>query len=227
MSQDATAGAVRDESATPEREAARRAVRALRERITELDDDGLDLLFRQARSHYGWTDRPVPRAKLEDLFEIVRHMPTAGNGNPARYVFVTTPEGKEKLLGCVNPGNVPKIEAAPVTAIIAYDTEFWRHLGRLHPHKDNSARFRDDPQKAERDAFRNGTLQGAYLMLAARAIGLDVGPMSGFSNDKVDAAFFPGTSLKSNFLCNLGYADETAIFQRLPRFGFDDVCKVI
>ena len=216
-----------DAAMTPEREAAQREVRAMRARLAALDDDGLDLLFRRARSHYAWTDRPVSRATLEALFDTIRAMPTSGNGNPARFVFVTTPEAREQLAACVNPGNLPKMRGAPVTVIVAQDLEFWRHLDRLHPHRPNTDAFRNDPGRAARDAFRNATLQGAYLMLDARAHGLDVGPMSGFAPDKVDAAFFAGTSLRSNFLCNLGYGDERALFQRLPRFDFDEVCRVL
>lgn len=216
-----------DISMTQEREAAQQAVRDLRERIKRLDDDGLDLVFRQARSHYGWKDRAVSQQLLHELYETIKFMPTAGNGNPARIVFVRSGAAKEKLLGCVKPGNIAKIAAAPVTAIIAYDVEFWRKLEALHPHRDNAGPFRNDPAKAERDAFRNGTLQGGYFMLAARALGLDVGPMSGFFNEKVDAQFFEGTSIRSNFLCNIGYADETAIFQRLPRLDFESVCSIL
>lgn len=209
-----------------ERQAAHEAVRAMRRRLAQVDDKALDLLFLQARSHYGWTDKPVPEALLRRLYELVRMAPTANNGNPARFVFVVSPEAKAKLGECVGPGNAPKVAAAPVTAIIAYDPEFWRKLDKLEPHRTDGDRFAGDPERAEKIAFRNSSLQGAFLILAARALGLDTGPMSGFSNAKVDEAFLAGTSFKSNFLCNLGYADETAIFQRLPRLDFEEACRI-
>ena len=209
------------------RAAAHEAIRAMRNRLTKLGDDGLDLLFRDARSHYGWQDRPVTDDEIRELYEVVKWGPTSANGNPARFVFVRSPEARQKLSECVKPGNAPKVLAAPVTAIIAYDADFWTELPRLHPHKDMTPMFRDKQAHAEKTAFRNSTLQGAYFMIAARAMGFDVGPKSGFDHDKVDAAFFAGTSLKTNFLCSFGYADETAVFQRLPRFDFDEVCKIV
>ncbi len=212
------------EDASPARMAAWDDIRNLRQRIDALDDDALDLVFRRARSHYAWSDRPVSRATLEQLYETIRFLPTATNGNPARFVFVTSPEAKARLMPSVNPGNRPKVKAAPVTVIVAYDEMFWKELARLNPHKDPTDRFRNDPGKSRTDSFRNGTLQGAYLLLAARALGLDTGPMSGFSNEGVDAEFFAGTSVRSNFLMNLGYADETGVFQRLPRLSFDEAC---
>lgn len=209
------------------REAAHESVRAMRRRLTKLGDDGLDLLFRSARSHHGWQDRPVTDQEIRDLYDIVKWGPTSANGNPARFIFVRSPEAKEKLSQCVKPGNVPKILAAPVTVIIAYDVEFWTELPKLHPHQDMTHMFRDKQAHAEKTALRNSSLQGAYFMIAARAMGFDVGPKSGFDNAKVDEAFFAGSSLKSNFLCSFGYADEKAIFQRLPRFDFDEACKII
>ncbi len=203
------------------------AIRALRSRIERLDDDRLGLILTEARSHYAWTDREVTDDDIRRLYDVFKLGPTSANGNHARFLFVRTDEAKDKLAACVNEGNVAKLEAAPVTAIIAHDLEFWRHLPKLHPHKDMSATFAADPAKAEAAAFRNGTLQGAYLMIAARALGFDVGAMSGFSNAKVDEAFLKGTTFKSNFLCNIGYADETALFQRLPRFDFDEICQLI
>ena len=211
----------------PERDAAWAAIREIRSRIQCLDDDSLGLILSEARSHYAWTDRPVTDDDLRKLYDAFKFGPTSANGNHARFLFVRSDDAKEKLATCVNPGNVEKVKAAPVTAIIAYDVEFWRHLPRLHPHKDMSASFAADPQKSETAAFRNGSLQGAYLMIAARALGFDVCAMSGFSNAKVDDAFLKGTTFKSNFLCNIGYADETALFQRLPRFDFDEICQLI
>lgn len=207
------------------RREAQAQVRALRARKATLDPDSLDLVLTGARSHYAWTDRPVPRALLEEIYRITAAGPTSMNSCPARFVFVETTEGKEKLAKSLKPANVPKLMGAPVTAIIAYDTAFWEELPFLFPHEDRRPHFRGKAAHAETTAFRNGTLQGAYFMIAARAVGLDVGAMSGFDNAVVDAEFFAGTTLKSNFLCNLGYADESALFQKLPRFDFDAVCS--
>lgn len=212
---------------TPERLAAWTEIRELRQRIHALDDDALDLVFRQARTHYAWTDRPVGRGTLERLYATIRNLPTATNGSPGRFVFVTTREAKDRLLPAVSPGNRPKVDAAPVTVIVAYDETFWTRLATLHPHKDQSERFRSDPEKARADSLCNGTLQGAYLLLAARALGLDTGPMSGFSNAAVDAEFFAGTAIRSNFLMNIGYADERGIFPRLPRLSFEEACSIL
>ncbi|MCG6883804.1 MAG: malonic semialdehyde reductase [Silicimonas sp.] len=206
---------------------AQEAVRALRKRKDHLDDDSIDLILRDARSHYAWTDRPVSRALLETIYEITASGPTSMNGCPARFVFVTSEAGKDRLAKSLKAKNIDKMRAAPVTAIIAYDLEFWTHLPFLFPHEDRRHLFEGKPEHIETTAFRNGTLQGAYFMIAARAVGLDVGAMSGFSNAVVDEEFFAGTSLKSNFLVNLGYADETALFQKLPRFSFDDACSFV
>ena len=218
--------APRGEPLTAERRAAHDAVRALRARKTELDADSIALILTEARSHYAWTDRPVSDDQLRAIYDIVKMGATSMNSCPARFIFVRSDEGKDRLAKALNPYNVQKMRAAPVSAIIAYDTEFWRELLKLFPHEDRRGRFSDKPEHAEVTAFRNGTLQGAYFMIAARALGLDVGPMSGFSNAVVDEEFFAGTTLKSNFLCNLGYADESAIFQRLPRLDFDDACSL-
>ena len=206
---------------------AQQAVRDLRDRVRRLDDDGLGLILTEARSHYAWRDEPVSEADIRALYDAVKMGPTSMNGCPARFVFVTSQESKDRLAPCVNAGNVAKMTSAPLTVIVAHDVEFWRQLAKLHPHDDRSGMFAADPHKAEMAAFRNATLQGAYLIIAARAMGFDVGAMSGFSNDKVDAEFFAGTSWRSNFLCNIGYADETALFQRLPRFAFEEACEII
>ncbi len=200
-------------------------VRSLRERIDHLDDNGIDLILRDARSHYAWTDRPIADETLHALHEITSTGPTSMNTCPARFIFVRSPAGKDRLAKSLKPANVPKMMAAPVTAIIAHDLDFWKELPYLFPHEDRRPHFEGKPEHAETTAFRNGTLQGAYFMIAARALGLDVGALSGFSNAIVDQEFFDGTSLRSNFLCNLGYADETALFQKLPRFAFDQVCS--
>ncbi|WP_390910780.1 malonic semialdehyde reductase [Pseudosulfitobacter sp. SM2401] len=199
--------------------------RALHGRIERLSDDAIDLILRAARSHYAWTDKPVSDALLHELYDIMINGATSMNTLPARFVFVKSPEGKARLAKSLKPQNVTKMMGAPVTAIIAYDTDFWHELPFLFPHEDRRHLFDGNPEYCADTAYRNGTLQGAYFMIAARALGLDVGAMSGFSNAIVDTEFFTGTTLKSNFLCNIGYADESALFQKLPRFSFDDVCS--
>lgn len=207
------------------RAAAQADVQALRARKTALSPDGIDLILRGARSHYAWQDRPVSDEILHALYEITASGPTSMNTCPARFVFVTSEAGKERLAKSLKAKNIDKMMAAPVTAIIAHDLEFWRDLPFLFPHEDRRPFFEGKPEHCEITALRNGTLQGAYFMIAARALGLDVGAMSGFSNEIVDQEFFSGTSMRSNFLCNLGYADETALFQRLPRFSFAQACS--
>ena len=200
--------------------------RELRNRIERLSDDAIDLILRDARSHYAWTDKPIPDGLLEEIYDITINGATSMNTLPARFVFVKTPEGKERLAKSLKPQNVGKMMGAPVTAIIAHDMNFWHELPFLFPHEDRRHLFDGNPEYCEDTAYRNGTLQGAYFMIAARAVGLDVGAMSGFSNKVVDEEFFAGTTLKSNFLCNIGYADETALLQKLPRFAFDKVCTI-
>ena len=204
---------------------AQQRVRDLRARIQRLDDTSLDLVFREARSHHTWTDRQVSEEDIRSLYDIVKMGATSMNGCPARFVFVRTQEGKSRLAEAVKPTNLSKLMGAPVSVIVAYDPEFWRALPKLFPHEDRRPHFADKPEYSVETAFRNSTLQGAYLMIAARAMGFDVGAMSGFDNKIVDLEFFSGTTWKSNFLCNIGYADETGLFQRLPRFDFDDVCS--
>lgn len=200
-------------------------IRDLRARKPALDNDSIDLILREARSHYAWSDHPVPREMLEAVYEIAAAGPTSMNTCPARFIFVTSDDGKDRLAKSLKPKNVEKMRSAPVTVIVAHDLEFWTHLPFLFPHEDRRPMFEGKPAHIEATAFRNGTLQGAYFMIAARALGLDVGGMSGFSNQEVDEEFFKGTTLKSNFLINLGYADETALFQKLPRFAFDEACS--
>lgn len=193
--------------------------------IKALDDAGLDLLFRQARTHNGWKPRGVERSTLEQLWELVRLAPTAVNGMPARFVFVTSKKGKQRLTPCLSPGNVDKVMAAPVTVIIGYDAAFWELLPTLFPHADDvGVMFRENAELSEVTAFRNSSLQGAWLMLAARALGLDCGPMSGFDSERLDQSFFAGTSIRSNFLCNLGYGDVKKLYPRLPRLSFEEAC---
>jgi 3-hydroxypropanoate dehydrogenase len=192
-----------------------------------IDAHSLDLLFRTARTQNGWLPKPVPESLLREIFDLAKMPPTSANCSPMRLVFVSTEEGKERLKPALSAGNLAKTMAAPVTAIIAYDTKFYDELPRLFPHADARSWFAGNETLAATTAMRNGTLQGAYLMLAARAAGLDCGPMSGFDNAAVDAEFFPDGRFKSNFLCNLGYGDGSNLFPRSPRFDFDDVCKIV
>jgi 3-hydroxypropanoate dehydrogenase len=191
-----------------------------------LPDACLDTVFRAARTHNGFVDRPVTEATLRTLYDLLKWAPTSANSSPARFVFVTSREAKERLRPALSPGNLDKTMAAPVTAIIGYDLEFYEKLPRLFPHTDARSWFAGKPEHILTTAFRNGTLQGAYLIVAARALGLDCGPMSGFDNAIVDAAFFPGGKVKSNFLCNLGYGDPAKVKPRNPRLDFDEVCRI-
>jgi len=190
-----------------------------------LDDKALDQLFREARTQNKWQDRPVPDAKLREVYDLLKFAPTSANASPARFVFVRTAEGKAKLKQALSAGNLEKTMTAPVTVIVAHDIEFYEKLPVLFPHADARSWFAGNASFAEVSAFRNGTLQGAYLILAARAVGLDAGPMSGFDNGKVDELFFAGTSWKSNFLVNLGYGDASGVFPRLPRLGFEEAAR--
>jgi 3-hydroxypropanoate dehydrogenase len=193
-----------------------------------LDDATLDTIFRKARTHNGWQDKPVSDETLRQLYELMKWGPTSANCSPARILFLRTKQAKERLRPALSSGNTAKTIAAPVTAIVAYDLKFYDLLPRLFPH-DQSARswFTGSEAVAKETAFRNGSLQGAYMMMAARAVGLDCGPMSGFNNAKVDAEFFPDGQLKSNFLCNLGYGDPAKLFQRSPRLPFEEACKLL
>lgn len=209
------------------RRAAQEAVRDLRARKPKLDDASIDVILRDARSHYAWTDKPVSDDMLRTLFDITIAGPTSMNTCPARFIFVRSDASKDRLAKSLKAKNIDKMRAAPVTAIIAWDPGYWQKLDFLFPHEDRKPMFADNEAYAHDTAYRNSTLQGAYFMIGARAMGLDVGAMSGFSNEIVDQEFFAESGWKSNFLCNLGYADETALFQRLPRFEFDDICDVI
>lgn len=206
---------------------AQAVVRDLRERQGKLDDGSIDLILRSARSHYAWTDRPVSDETLREIYNITINGPTSMNTCPARFVFVRGAEGKERLAKSIKPANLPKMMGAPVTAIIAWDPDYWQRLDFLFPHDDRKPMFAGNADYAHDTAYRNSTLQGAYFMIAARALGLDVGAMSGFSNAIVDEEFFAENGWKSNFLCNLGYADESALFQKLPRFEFDEICEIM
>lgn len=204
---------------------AQQAIRDLRARKPSLDDDSIKAILSGARSHYAWTERPIDKEVLFELYRITASGPTSMNTCPARFVFVESDEAKEKLAKSLKEKNVAKMMDAPMTVIIAYDLDFWKQLPFLFPHEDRRSFFEGKDAYIESTAFRNSTLQGGYFMIAARALGLDVGAMSGFSNEIVDQEFFAESNWKSNFLCNLGYADETAIFGQLPRFAFEDVCS--
>lgn len=190
-----------------------------------LDDRALDQLFREARTQNRWQDRPVPDSKLEEIYDLLKFAPTSANSSPGRFVFVRTAEGKAKLKQALSAGNLEKTMTAPVTVIVAHDVEFYEKLPFLFPHADARSWFAGNKAFAEASAFRNGTLQGAYLILAARAAGLDAGPMSGFDNAKVDELFLAGTSWKSNFLVNLGYGDPAGLFPRNPRLSFEEAAR--
>lgn len=191
-----------------------------------LNQAALDQLFLQARTQNAWQPREVPDELLYRLYELFRMGPTAVNSCPARVVFVKSKAAKELLQPTLMEGNRAKTMAAPVTAIIGYDLKFADKLGKLFPHQPDAVNWFQDAQAAEISAFRNGTLQGAYLMLAARSLGLDCGPMSGFDNAALDQAFFAGTAIRSNFICNLGYGDPAGVFPRGPRLDFDEACRI-
>jgi nitroreductase len=187
----------------------------------------LDTLFTEARTHNGWTDKPVTDDELHQIFDLVKWGPTSANCSPARIVFVRSAAEKEKLLPCMSAGNQEKTKTAPVTAIIGMDMEFYEKLPQLFPHADARSWFAGNQAMIDATAFRNSSLQGAYFIIAARAIGLDCGPMSGFDAEKVNAAFFAGSSVKVNFICNLGHGDPAKLFGRSPRFSFDEACKIV
>jgi 3-hydroxypropanoate dehydrogenase len=193
-----------------------------------LDGNGLDLILLKARTQNGWLATPVTDDQLRAIYQVMRSGPTSTNSCPARILFVRTAEAKARLLPAVSPGNVDKTKAVPVTAIIGYDTRFYELLPKLFPHRPEMKNpYEANARLAETVAFRNGTLQGAYFMIAARAVGLDVGGMSGFDNAKVDAEFFPDGRVKSNFLCNIGHGDPSKILPKLPRLEFDEACSLI
>lgn len=192
-----------------------------------LPHNTLDQLFLSARTHFKWLPKPVTDEQLRQIYDLAKMAPTSANCSPARIVFVKTPEGKEKLKPAVAEMNIEKTLSAPVTAIIATDYAFYEHLPKLFPHTDARSWFVGNQTLIDTTAFRNGTLQGAYVIMAARALGMDCGPMSGFDNAKVDATFFQGSTFKSNFLINLGYGDASMLFPRGPRFEFDEACKII
>lgn len=192
-----------------------------------LDDAALRQLFLDARTHNKWQDKDVPDSVLHALVDALKMGPTSGNCSPARFVFVKSKEAKERLKPHLSDGNRDKTMQAPVCAIIGYDLEFYEHMPKLFPHTDARSWFAGKPEKIKETAFRNGTLQGAYLILAARLHGLDCGPMSGFDAAGVDQAFFAGTSVTANFLCNIGYGDVSGVRPRSPRFEFTEMAKIV
>jgi 3-hydroxypropanoate dehydrogenase len=194
---------------------------------SSVDQPALQQMFFDARTHNAWQARDVPDALLRDVVDVLRWAPTSVNMSPARIVFVKSAEAKARLKPSLMDGNVEKTMAAPVTAIIGYDLKFYDHLPMLFPHADAKSWFSGNKEFADLSAFRNGTLQCGYFILAARALGLDCGPMSGFDNAAVDAAFFAGTEVKSNILCNLGYGDPAGLHPRSPRFEFDQMASIV
>ena len=192
-----------------------------------LNDAGLDLLFRQARTYSAWRDKDVSDVLLQAIYDLTKMAPTSANCSPMRVLFLRSKEAKEKLRPALMEGNVAKTMAAPVTAVVAHDMDFHERLPKLFPHTDARSWFVGNESLIEETATRNGTLQGAYLIMAARALGLDCGPMSGFDRDLVDRTFFPDGRVKSNFLCNLGHGDEAGLHPRSPRLDFDGACRVL
>ena len=192
-----------------------------------VNDEALDILFRNARSQNKWQDKPVSAAHLMAVYDLMRWGPTSANVSPARFVFLVSPESKERIKPFLSPGNMNKVMTSAATAIIGFDLEFAQHLPRLFPHAPDAKNWFADPKLAETTAFRNGTLQGAYFIMAARALGLDCGPMSGFDNAGVDQEFFPNGHVKSNFICAIGYGDPSGVYARSPRLSFDEACRIL
>ena len=192
-----------------------------------VNDEALDTIFRAARTHNTWLDKPVSPTLLMAIYDLMRWGPTSANVSPARIVFVVSKEAKKRLKPHLGATNVDKTMTAPASAIIGHDLDFARHQPKLFPHNPGAKDWFKDSALAEKTAFRNGTLQGAYFIIAARALGLDCGPMSGFDNEGVDREFFAGTAIKSNLLCNVGYGDHAGVFARSPRLSFDEACKIV
>ena len=193
-----------------------------------VSDDALDQLFRNARTYRAWLDRPVSEETLRQLYELLKWGPTSANGSPARFLFIRSREGKERLRPTLSPGNVEKTMTAPVTVVVAYNLRFYEKLPKLSPHNPKMRDlFVSNPRFAEETARRNSSLQGAYLIIAARSLGLDCGPMSGFDNARLDEEFFGAGHVKSNFLCNLGYGDASKLHPREPRLEFNEACTIL
>jgi len=208
--------------------AAQETFRRLKEEVSRADPATLRLILTDARTQNVWQKRDVADDLLKEIYQIMKMGPTSANCCPARIVFLKSQAGRERLRPALKPNNIDKTMSAPVTAIIAHDTAFWKHAETMFPQNPGAQlTFKDNPTGSGIAAFRNGSLQGAYFLIAARAVGLDCGPMSGFDNALVDDEFFPDTTLKSNFLCNLGYGDPSKTFKRLPRFDFEEVCEIL
>lgn len=192
-----------------------------------LDGAALAQLFTDARTHYGWDATPVAEADLRQLYDLVKMAPTSANGSPARFIFCHSIEAREKLAACVSVANQPKVKAAPVTVIIGFDPKFYDKLPELFPHVDARPWFNWSADFARETAFRNSSLQGAYLIMAARGLGWDTGPMSGFDKMAVDAAFWGETGIETNFICSLGKGNGEGLFPRLPRLSFEDAAQIL
>ncbi len=192
-----------------------------------LNEVVLSQLFTQARTHNAWLDKAVSNEQIEQMYELMKFAPTSVNCNPARILFIKSPQAKERLLACVSPGNLDKTRSAPVTAIIGMDLDFYEQLPKLFPHVDAKSWFVGKESFIEATAFRNSALQGAYLIMAVRALGLDCGAMSGFDADKLNTEFFPNGRVKVNFLLNIGYGDSSVLMPRQPRPSFADSCKIL
>jgi 3-hydroxypropanoate dehydrogenase len=195
--------------------------------MDRIPDIAHDQLFRTARTHSAWLPKPVAPELLKELYELAKMGPTSANCSPARFLFLTTPEAKKRLEPAIAPTNLEKTQTAPVNVIVAFDTEFYEKLPKLFPHRDMRSVFASNQTLADETAFRNGSLQGGYFILAARSLGLDCGPMSGFDKSRVNAEFFPDGKWKANFLCNLGYGDPSKLFPRNPRLDFEEACKLL
>jgi len=207
--------------------AAQASLRQLKKDIQTAEPATLRLLLTEARTINTWTNQEVSVETLKEIYEIMKMGPTSANNCPARLIFLKSSDAKERLRKALKPNNIDKTMNAPITTIIGYDIDFWKHAEKTFPQNPATQQaFKNNPSGSQIAAFRNGSLQGAYFIIACRALGLDCGPMSGFDNALVDEEFFAGTTFRSNFLCNLGYGDVSGTFKRLPRHEFDEVCKI-
>jgi 3-hydroxypropanoate dehydrogenase len=212
---------------TDAKAAAEASFAAMKAKTARMIEDDMDLLFHEARTCNAWLDRKVPDALLKRIIDLSLLPPTSANMSPARYVFVSSDAGKARLKPCLASGNLEKTMSAPTTLIIGYDPEFWRQMDKHFPYGDMKTMFEKSAEMAEQASFRNGSMMGGYMILGARALGLDCGPMSGFDNGKIDAEFFGGTSIKSNFICNIGYGDPASVRPRGYKFAFDEIASIV
>jgi 3-hydroxypropanoate dehydrogenase len=192
-----------------------------------LTEPALEQLFTEARTHYDWHSEPLPETLLRQLYELLKFGPTSANGSPGRFLFCASAESRERLAACVSAQNADKVRQAPVTVIIGMDLAWLDRLPELFPHADARSWFAGNPELIKATAFRNSSLQGAWLIMAARALGLDTGPMSGFDSAAVDAAFWAGTTVETNFICSIGHGTGQKLFERLPRLAFEDACRIL